>query len=64
MRDYDQSTGKAWTQDHERRGVISASSTIIGERNIALNGDMAWCPKETCNGAFQIHGIAQHGGSG
>ncbi|EOZ9388998.1 S-type pyocin domain-containing protein [Enterobacter cancerogenus] len=40
--------------------VISASSTIIEERNIALNGDMAWCPKETCNGPFQINGTAYH----
>lgn len=63
MRDYDQSTGKAWRQDHERRGG-SASSTIIEERNITLNGDMAWCPKETCNGVFQIHSTAQHGESG
>lgn len=42
--------------------IISASSTIIEERNIALNGDEAWCPKDTCNGAFQIHGTAQHWG--
>ncbi|WP_242080465.1 S-type pyocin domain-containing protein [[Pantoea] beijingensis] len=40
--------------------VISASSTIIEERNIALNGDMAWCPKETCNGPFQINGTAYY----
>lgn len=40
--------------------VISASSTIIEERNIALNGDMAWCPKERCNGPFQINGTAYH----
>jgi len=40
--------------------VISASSTIIEGRNIALNGDMAWCPKETCNGPFQINGTAYH----
>lgn len=40
--------------------VISASSTIIEERNIALNGDMARCPKETCNGPFQINGTAYH----
>ncbi len=40
--------------------VISASSTIIEDRNIALNGDMAWCPKETCNGPFQINGTAYH----
>ena len=40
--------------------VISASSTIIEERKIALNGDKAWCPKETCNGAFQISGTALH----
>ena len=40
--------------------VISASSTIIEERNIALNGDMAWCPLETCNGPFQINGTAYH----
>ncbi|MCK6895584.1 S-type pyocin domain-containing protein [Enterobacter bugandensis] len=40
--------------------VISASSTIIEERNIALNGDMAWCPQETCNGPFQINGTAYH----
>ncbi|WP_279024043.1 S-type pyocin domain-containing protein [Gibbsiella quercinecans] len=40
--------------------VISASSAIIEERNIALNGDMAWCPKETCNGPFQINGTAYH----
>ncbi len=40
--------------------VISASSTIIEERHIALNGDMAWCPKETCNGPFQINGTAYH----
>ncbi|WP_455864616.1 S-type pyocin domain-containing protein [Pantoea agglomerans] len=40
--------------------VISASSTIIDERNIALNGDMAWCPKETCNGPFQINGTAYY----
>ncbi|EKM5758335.1 PAAR domain-containing protein [Cronobacter turicensis] len=36
--------------------VISASSTIIEGRNIALNGDIAWCPKDTCNGPFQING--------
>lgn len=42
--------------------VISASSTIIEERNIALSGDKAWCPKETCNGAFQILGTAHHWG--
>jgi len=40
--------------------VISASSTIIEGRSIALNGDMAWCPKETCNGPFQINGTAYH----
>lgn len=40
--------------------VISASSTIIEGRNIALNGDMAWCPKETCNGPFQINGTAYY----
>ncbi|PNF09492.1 S-type Pyocin domain-containing protein [Enterobacter cancerogenus] len=40
--------------------VISASSTIIEGRNIALNGDMAWCPKETCNGPFQIIGTAYY----
>ena len=40
--------------------MISASSTIIEERNIALNGDMAWCPLETCNGPFQINGTAYH----
>ena len=40
--------------------IISASSTIIEDRNIALNGDMAWCPKETCNGPFQINGTAYH----
>lgn len=40
--------------------VISASSTIIEGRNIALNGDMAWCPKETCNGQFQINGTAYY----
>lgn len=40
--------------------VISASSTIIEGRNIALNGDMAWCPKETCNGPFQINGSAYY----
>lgn len=40
--------------------VISASSTIIEDRNIALNGDMAWCPKETCNGPFQINGTAYY----
>lgn len=45
-------------------GGGSASSTIIEERNITLNGDMAWCPKETCNGVFQIHSTAQHGESG
>ncbi|QLY35621.1 PAAR domain-containing protein [Citrobacter freundii] len=40
--------------------VISASSTIIEGRNIALNGDMAWCPKDTCNGPFQINGTAYY----
>ncbi|MEX3018222.1 S-type pyocin domain-containing protein [Kluyvera sp. STS39-E] len=40
--------------------VISASSTIIEGRNVALNGDMAWCPKDTCNGPFQINGTAYH----
>jgi len=40
--------------------VISASSTIVEDRNIALNGDMAWCPKDTCNGPFQINGTAYH----
>ncbi|ENV9334748.1 PAAR domain-containing protein [Klebsiella aerogenes] len=40
--------------------VISASSTIIEDRNIALNSDMAWCLKETCNGPFQINGTAYH----
>ena len=40
--------------------VISASSMIIEGRNIALNGDMAWCPKETCNGPFQIIGTAYY----
>lgn len=40
--------------------VISASSTIIEGWNIALNGDMAWCPKETCNGPFQINGTAYY----
>ncbi|WP_072037747.1 S-type pyocin domain-containing protein [Enterobacter sp. Bisph1] len=40
--------------------VLSASSSIIEERNIVLNGDMAWCPKETCNGLFQINGTAYH----
>ncbi|MBM3059870.1 killer protein of pyocin s3 [Citrobacter braakii] len=40
--------------------VISASSTIIEDRNIALSGDMAWCPKETCNGPFQINGTAYY----
>jgi len=40
--------------------VISASSTIIEGRNIALNGDMAWCQKETCNGPFQINGTAYY----
>lgn len=40
--------------------VISASSTIIEKRSIALNGDMAWCPKETCNGPFQINGTAYY----
>ena len=49
--------GDKTTSDGE---VISASSTIIEERNIALNGDMAWCPKETCNGPFQINGTAYH----
>lgn len=40
--------------------VISASSTIIEGRNIALNGDMAWCPKDICNGPFQINGTAYY----
>jgi len=40
--------------------IISASSTIIEERNIALSGDMAWCPKQTCNGPFQINGTAHY----
>ncbi|WP_380182481.1 S-type pyocin domain-containing protein [Kalamiella sp. sgz302252] len=40
--------------------VISASSTIIEGRNIALHGDMAWCPKETCKGPFQINGTAYY----
>lgn len=40
--------------------VISASSTIIEGLSIALNGDMAWCPKDTCNGPFQINGTAYY----
>lgn len=42
--------------------VISASSTMIEERNIALSGDKAWCPKDTCNGAFEIIGTAHFWG--
>lgn len=40
--------------------VISASSTIIEERNIALNGERAWCPKDSCSGPFQINGTAHY----
>ncbi|EPC8189283.1 PAAR domain-containing protein [Yersinia enterocolitica] len=40
--------------------VLSASLTIIEERNIALSGDKALCPKETCNGVFAICGTAVH----
>lgn len=42
--------------------VRSASSTMIEERHIALNGDLAWCPKDTCKGNFQISGTAVHFG--
>lgn len=42
--------------------VRSASSTMIEERNIALNGDLAWCPKDSCKGNFQIVGTAVHFG--
>ncbi|MCF8578585.1 PAAR domain-containing protein [Enterobacter ludwigii] len=40
--------------------IATATSTIIEERKIALLGDTAYCPKDTCNGFFEINGTAYH----
>ncbi|CAM8204540.1 S-type pyocin domain-containing protein [Enterobacter asburiae] len=40
--------------------IATATSTIIEERKIALLGDTAYCPKDTCKGFFEINGTAYH----
>ncbi|BFT83334.1 PAAR domain-containing protein [Enterobacter pseudoroggenkampii] len=40
--------------------IATATSTITEERKIALLGDTAYCPKDTCNGFFEINGTAYH----
>lgn len=40
--------------------IATATSTIIEERKIALLGDTAYCPQDTCKGFFEINGTAHH----
>lgn len=40
--------------------IATATATIIEERKIALLGDTAYCPAETCKGFFEINGTAHH----
>ena len=48
--------------DKTTRGgyIATATSTIIEERKIALLGDTAYCPQDTCKGFFEINGTAHH----
>lgn len=64
MRDYDQSTDKVWKQDHRRQGGDFRFFDDYRRTKYCPEWRYGMMPKQTCNGVFQIYGIAQHVGSG